>query len=241
MACISRRQINGKWLHLKLFKIGSAWSFIRALIGWPSLLVGLFFLAALLGSVIPANSRWQQPDDGVEIFVETNGIHVSLVLPMVAAGEDLTDLIRPDHLSQPQLFGTHAMVGWGHKAVYRNARTWSDVQSGDITSATFGSDQTTLHVYHLTNPVALQHRKMLHVTNAQYRSIVAQVRATFRLDRNGQSVAYPAYGADNIFYDSVGHYNAINTCNTWTGRVLKRAGVRIGIWTPLAGGVMRWF
>ena len=37
------------------------------------------------------------------------------------------------------------------------------------------------------------------------------------------------------------HYNALNTCNTWTGSVLKKAGVRIGMWTPLPGGVMRWF
>ena len=61
------------------------------------------------------------------------------------------------------------------------------------------------------------------------------------MDASGQSRAYAAYGPDNLFYDSYGHYSAIQTCNNWTGDILRNAGVRIGIWTPMPGGVMRWF
>lgn len=198
-------------------------------------------LAALVGSHIPANADWREPHEGVDIFVETNGVHVSLIVPMSAAGEDLSDLIRPDQLSDPMIYGTHAMVGWGHGNVYRNARTWGDVRSGDIFSAIVGSNFTTLHVYHLTNPQDAPHRKALSVTPTQYRSIIRQIRATFRLNDQGQSVAHPAYAADNVFYDSYGHYSAIQTCNSWTGDILRNAGVKVGIWTPLPGGVMRWF
>jgi uncharacterized protein (TIGR02117 family) len=226
---------------LKLFRINSLLTALRAIIGWQLLIVGIYLTAALIGSFVPANSGWKEPADGINIFVETNGVHVSLVVPMSAAGEDLSDLIRPDQLSDPMLFGTHVMIGWGHGAVYRNAETWSDVKVSDIGSAISGSDFTTLHIYHLTNPVPLSHRKMLRVTAAQYRSIIGQIRTTFRLDNQGRSIAHPAYGPDNIFYDATGRYNALNTCNTWTGAVLKNAGVRIGVWTPLPGGVMRWY
>jgi uncharacterized protein (TIGR02117 family) len=202
--------------------------------------LGLYFAAALIGSVIPANSDWQQPQTGVPIFVETNGVHVSLILPMAAAGQDLSDLIRPEHLANRDLYGTHAMIGWGHKAVYRNAQTWGDVRSGDIGSAIIGSDDTTLHIYHLVNPQPSDIRKAFRVTEAQYRTIVAEVRASFKV-ANGQSKAYPAYGPNNLFYDSLGRYSAINTCNEWTGGVLRRAGVKVGVWTPMPGGVMRWF
>ncbi len=198
-------------------------------------------VAALIGSHIPANSKWQQSAEGVDIFVETNGVHVSLIVPMSAAGDDLSDLIRPDQLANPDLYGTHAMIGWGHKRVYRNARTWGDVKSGDIASAIIGSDDTTLHIYHLIEPRPLSYRRMLRVTPEQFHIIVAQIRNTFRLDAAGKSHAYPAYGRDNMFYDSVGHYSAFNTCNTWTGDVLRRAGVRMGVWTPMPGGIMRWF
>ncbi len=214
---------------------------MRALVGWPLLVIGLYFAAALVGSLIPANTGWREPADGVPVFVETNGVHVSLIVPMTAAGEDLSDLVRPEHLGGRSLYGTHAMIGWGHGRVYRNARTWADVRSGDIVSAVFGSDFTTLHVYHLIDPQPTAYRKRFRVTEAQYRRIITQIRATFRLTRDGRSIAYPAYGPDNLFYDSKGRYTAIHTCNDWTGGILRNAGVRMGIWTPMPGGVMRWF
>lgn len=225
---------------MKLFRINSATNAFRAIIGWPLLIVGLYFLAALAGSFIPANKGWREPQNGIPVFVETNGVHVSLVVPMVAAGENISDLIAPDDLSDRNLYGTHAMIGWGHQQVYRNAQSWADVRSGDILSAIVGSDQTTLHVYHLIDPQPTSFRKGFTVSDAQYRSIIRDIRATFRLI-DGRSKAYPAYGPDNLFYDSHGHYSAITTCNEWTGSVLRRAGVRMGIWTPMPGGVMRWF
>jgi uncharacterized protein (TIGR02117 family) len=232
---------HGNWLHLKLFRINSLWTIVRALLAWPMLVIGLYMTAALIGSHVPANGDWRPPTNGIDIFVETNGVHVSLIVPVSAAGEDLSDLVRPDQLVNPDLYGTHIMVGWGHGPVYRNAQTWGDVRSGDIASAIVGSDDTTLHVYHLINPQQLPHRKTLSVSAQQYRFIVAQIRSTFRLNPRGESVAHPAYSAGNLFYDSHGHYSALNTCNNWTGDILRRAGVRVGVWTPLPGGVMRWF
>jgi uncharacterized protein (TIGR02117 family) len=232
---------HGNWLHLKLFRINSLWTALRALLGWPMLILGCYMLAALIGSLVPANNAWRQPAEGVDIFVETNGVHVSLIVPISAAGEDLSDLIRPDQLINRDLYGTHATIGWGHKRVYRNARTWADVRIEDVASAIIGSDDTTLHVYHVINPQPLPHRKTLRVSDRQYRGIIQQIRATFRLNNRGESVAYPAYSPDNLFYDSSGHYSAIHTCNSWTGDILRNAGIRIGMWTPMPDAVMRWF
>lgn len=226
---------------MKLFRINSVWTAIRAMFGWPSLLVGIYMVSALAGSLVPANNDWKPDPGGVDIFVETNGIHVSLIVPVSSAGEDLSDLIRPDQLNDPSLFGTHVMVGWGHGRVYQNAETWADVKSGDILSAIIGSDDTVLHVYHVTNPIPHESRKRFRVSENQYRLIIRQIRGAFRRDIDGRSNAHRAYGPDNLFYDSMGHYSALNTCNTWTGRILKNAGVRIGFWTPMPGGVMRWF
>jgi uncharacterized protein (TIGR02117 family) len=231
----------GNWLQLKLFKINTRWRFLRAIFAWPAFAIGLYMIAALIGSLVPANNDWTPPSEGIPIFVETNGVHVSLIVPIVAAGEDLSRYIRPEDLSDPSLYGTHFMIGWGHKAVYRNAKTWADVRSGDVASAVFGSDQTTMHVYHLINPRASPVRKQFNVRPSEYRKIIQQIRASFNTGTQGRTTAYPAYGPNNIFYDAHGHYSAVNTCNNWTGRVLRNAGVRIGAWTPLAGGVMRWF
>jgi uncharacterized protein (TIGR02117 family) len=232
---------HGDWLHLKLFRINSVWTALRALLGWPMLVVGLYFAAALIGGLIPANPGWREPKEGISIFVETNGVHVSLILPISSRGADLAGVIRPEHLANRALYGTHAMIGWGHGRVYRSAQAWKDVKSGDIGSAVVGSDDTTLHIYHLIDPQPNSNRKQFRVSEAQYHLIVKNVRATFRLAKDGQSTAHPAYGPNNLFYDSNGRYSAINTCNEWTAGVLRRAGVQIGAWTPMPGGVMRWF
>ena len=204
------------------------------------LVIGCYFAAALVGSLVPANSDWREPNEGIPIFVETNGVHVSLILPMAAAGGDLSDVIRSEHLANPGVYGTHFMIGWGHGAVYRNAQTWGQVRSGDIGSAIIGSDDTSLHIYHLVNPRQSAIRKKFRVNDAQYRAMIKEVRASFRLT-DGRSTAYPAYGPNNLFYDSVGRYSAVNTCNEWTAHVLRKAGIKVGVWTPMPGGVMRWF
>jgi uncharacterized protein (TIGR02117 family) len=228
-------------LHMKLFRIYNFWSALRALFSWPLLLLGLYFASAWIGSMIPVNNDWQQPKSGVDIFIETNGVHVSLILPMSEAGEDLSDLIRPEHLIDRNLYGTHAMIGWGHGPVYRNTATWSDLRIADAASAFFGSDDTLLHVYHLIQPQPSAYRKKIRVNISQYRNIIGQVRRTFRLNAARQSTPSPAYAANNIFYAAHGRYSALHTCNEWTANILSNAGVRIGLWTPMAGGVMRWF
>lgn len=209
--------------------------------GWPFLALGSYVAAALIGSFIPVNNGWIEPKSGIPIFVETNGVHVSLIVPMSAVGTDLSDLIRPDQFSDQVLVGTHVMIGWGHGGVYQNGATWKDVRIADVASAVLGSDLTMLHVYRLTNPQPSKYRRMIIVSPIQFRRIISQIRASFRLNDQGMTVAYAAYAANNVFYESHGHYSALNTCNNWTGSVLRNAGIRVGIWTPLPGGVMRWF
>ncbi len=42
-----------------------------------------------------------------------------------------------------------------------------------------------------------------------------------------------AYDAHDIFFPAVGGFNAMMGCNTWTADMLRRAGVKTGMWTPL--------
>jgi len=200
-----------------------------------------YLVAALLGSIFPANQDWQEPDDGVELFVETNGVHTGIVMPIWSDVHDWSSTIRPEHLADPSQYGSHILVGWGHSGVYRNAEKWTDLRSGDALSAVFGSGKTLLHVYHLQYPQAYPHfRRSFKVTEDEYRKIVAQVQAKIALDDSGQPIPSSGYGEDDLFYESTGTYNGFNTCNNWTNGVLKQAGIRTASWSPFQGGVMRW-
>lgn len=230
-----------KWLQLKLsFTVGPAKPVTLTLLcGFLPII--FYLLAALGGSMIPANSGWYEPDKGVDIFIESNGVHVGLVLPVSEGGEDLSDLVRPEHLANPMLYGTHLLIGWGHAGVYRNTPQWQDLRVEDAFSAIFGSDETLLHIYHLITPTPNGWRRHIRVRPEEYRKIISQIRADFKRGANGSGIAHPAYGPDNLFYEADGHYSAFFTCNVWTARILRNAGIRIGIWPPFAGGVMRWF
>ena len=46
------------------------------------------------------------------------------------------------------------------------------------------------------------------------------------------------YNSNDAFYEANGGYSAIMTCNEWTGRALRAAGVRMGLWTPIEQSVM---
>ena len=205
-------------------------------------IIVLYLLAALGGSLLPVNQDWQSADDGIELFVETNGLHTGIIMPIWSEVHDWTLLIRPEHLQDPSRYGSHILVGWGHEGVYRNTRYWRDLRASDAVSAIFGSDKVLVHVDHLNYPQAYPHyRRSLKVSEAEYRKIADAIQARFALDDHYRSQPSPGYGQTDLFYQANGHYNAFFTCNNWTSDVLQQAGIRTGLWTPFQGGVMRWF
>lgn len=202
----------------------------------------LYLIAALFGSILPANQFWKSPDDGIELFIETNGLHTGIIMPIRSDVHDWGELIKPNHLDDPTQYGSHILVGWGHEGVYRNAEHWQDLRFKDAASAIFGSDDVLLHVYHLNYPQTYPHyRRSFKVSEEEYRKIVHAIKGRFFLDEASQPISSSGYGKYDLFYQARGHYSAFYTCNSWTGDVLRQAGIRTGIWTPFQGGVMRWF
>jgi len=205
-------------------------------------IIALYLAAALAGSLLPVNRDWQSPEDGIELFIETNGLHTGIIMPIWSDIHDWTPLVRPEHLQDPSRYGSHILVGWGHEGVYRNTRAWRDLRASDAISAIFGSDNVLIHVDHLRYPQAYPHyRRSLTVSAAEYRKIAAAIGEKFTLDSHQRSQSSRGYGESDLFYQSHGHYNAFYTCNNWTSDVLQQAGIRTGLWTPFQGGVMRWF
>ncbi|PHR21268.1 MAG: TIGR02117 family protein [Sphingopyxis sp.] len=231
--------------HLTAEKVSMATSVVKYLKRGLLVMAGviaLYLLAALVGSFLPANPNWESPDEGIELFIETNGLHTGIIMPIWSDVHDWRPLIRPEDLANPSAYGSHILVGWGHEGVYRNARYWKDLRASDALSALFGSDDVLIHVDHLRYPQAYPpYRRRLKVSEAEYRKIAAAIEARFVLDDEGRAQPTPGYGQYDLFYRSRGHYSALHTCNNWTSDVLRQAGIRTGLWTPFQGGVMRWF
>ena len=209
---------------------------IRRMVTGLAVLVFGYVAAALVGGSVPVNARWRQPERGVTIWVESNGIHTGLVMPKVAAGVDWRGLAPAGDLADPR-YGrwSDVAIGWGERGFYLGTPTWREFRPATALRAVIGSDDTLMHVEHVPGPAVDARRIVL--TPDQYRRLAAAVAASFR--PGGRR--YPGYGPNDVFYDATGRYDAVRTCNSWTGGVLRQAGVRVGWWTPLPVTVTGWF
>jgi uncharacterized protein (TIGR02117 family) len=210
---------------------------LRAVAAVALLLLG-YLVAGAIGGAIPTNNAWRQPARGVRIFVESNGVHTGFVLPKVAAGVDWRNLAPARDLSDPR-YGRfdHVVIGWGEKAFFLETKTWADVRPGTVLAAAIGSSHTLMHVEHVPAPAVGADVRAVVLSEAEYRRLAAFIAASFR----SGGARYPGYAGYDVFYDALGRYDAVATCNAWTGDALRHAGVRVGAWTPFPATVMQWF
>jgi uncharacterized protein (TIGR02117 family) len=199
--------------------------------------------AGLVGGSIPANAGWRPPAAGVTIYLETNGVHTDLVLPVAAVGVDWRDLVRPEDIADPRYAAyDHIAFGWGEARFYLETPTWADVRPGTVLRAALGSDRTLVHAEHIPAPVADPSARRIVLRPAEYRRLAAFIRASFAPVAPGaRPHVYRGYGDYDAFYSGSGRYDALMTCDAWTGAALRAAGVRVGAWTPFAVTVTGWF
>ena len=196
--------------------------------------------AALLLGLIPANAGWREPQSGITIFVSSNGVHTGIGLPLVTAELDWRPLVPAAHLRAPAIAATHIFIGYGHRDFYLNTPSWGQLSLATAADAAFGDGPALLHVEHVIAPAEGAGMKAVTLTGEQYRRLVAHILAGFRRDGTGSTLPLPGrgYGAPDMFYEADGGFNALYNCNEWTGRALRAAGLRMGLWTPSAQSIM---
>ncbi len=201
---------------------------------WLLLLTG-YPLAAWVGSSIPVNGAWQQPRDGVSLMVASNGVHTMLIVPLVNEDADWRADFPVSDLRAPKLPYTYLGIGWGDKQFFLETATWADLSWRTPIHVIAGGGESLLHIDHLVTPSPGPDTRVLVVTHAQYRQIVAAIR-----NERAPGAPISGYDADDAFYPAREAYTPWRTCNAWMGRTLRDTGVRMGAWTPIAGGVMKW-
>lgn len=206
------------------------------------LLVLLYLAAALAGSLLPANREWEEPDRGIRIFIYTNAVHTGIVVPATNHTQDWRRLVKADHFADSRYAASsHLMFGWGERDFYLNTPTWADMDPLIALKSLLYGKRTLLHVDYVHAPKVEPNMRPLLITEEQYRQLSREIEGYFRLDAQGQPQPIAGYGPADVFYESVGHYDIVHTCNEWTGAQLRKVGIQIGQWTPFSQGVMLWF
>jgi uncharacterized protein (TIGR02117 family) len=197
----------------------------------------LYILVALLGGLIPVNASWQEPDEGVTIYVANNGVHADLVLPANSGGLDWGPLLPKSDARNVPAKASWIAFGAGERRVYLETPTWGDLTPKTAAIALTGGERV-MHVQWVANPK--WSAKEIRLTPEQYRRLWASIRSEFQLDRQGKPVRidHPGYGFGDAFYHGTGKANAINTCNQWSADRLRVAGVKAPLWSPFVQGLV---
>lgn len=203
-------------------------------------------LAAVLGSVllyaaavgvlglIPVGTPARAPG-GIEVFVASNGFHTDLFLPRKALEIDFSDDFPIGDFRNGHPAATHVAVGWGDREFYLATPRLRDLKPGTVLNALVGSGRTVMHVglYFRPEPGPSVYR--LSLDPDQYRQLAAWVRGWLAANDEGRPrvVSGAGYGDHDAFYEAVGSYSVILTCNEWLAQGLRHIGVRTAFWSPL--------
>ncbi len=199
-----------------------------------------YVLAALVLGVIPANRGWQEPPQGITIFVRSNGAHTWVMMPTSNAIMDWRPYAPAAHLRDRRYAGDYLAFGYGNRDFYLNTPTWWDLRPRTALAAAFGGGPALVHAEYEHDPRRDEWHRPLTISSEEYRRLAAFIRASFKTGADGRSrpVLGRGYGRADIFYEAGGRYDMFRTCNEWTGEALRAAGIRTGIWTPLERSIM---
>jgi len=158
----------------------------------------------------------------VAVWVVSHGWHTGLVVP---AGD-----IRDRLAVLKARFGDvpYMEFGWGDKAFYQA----EEITAGMVLKASLWPTAAVMHVVAVPWDAAafFPHSEVhrLCLSAAGFESLLHFIAGSFRLSESGgpAPLARGRYG-DSQFYEAVGDYTLFNTCNTWTAKGLRSAGLDV--------------
>lgn len=195
------------------------------------LAIGLYVAVACALVFLPANAKAPVEPPAVEAWVLSNGVHTDLVFPIRSTTVDWQQLFPWSDFKAPPPDAEFVAIGWGDREFYLHTPTWADLTAARAFGALSGGNRSLLHVTYLQRAQLQRGAYKLPLSQAQYAQLVAHVRATLPSGR-ATPITGAHYANDDAFYEAKGSYHLFETCNTWTGRGLRQAGVTVSRWTP---------
>lgn len=170
------------------------------------------------------------------VYVVSHGWHTGFVISKAAIQAAVPEL-GMRFKDAPYL-----EIGWGDKGFYQA----KEITSGLTLQAIFSPTESVIHsvVVPVRTEDYFPHSEIqkLCLTDSEQSSLVSFISSSFYKDDSGGVIALKRgiYG-DSQFYQGVGDYYFMNTCNKWTAKGLKSMGMDI---TPTfkltAGSIMSY-
>ena len=169
------------------------------------------------------------------IYILYSPMHTDIVLNLESSKIDWNRLLP--EVIQGRKKG-YLGFGWGDKETYLNTPTWEELKISTALKALFFNTPSLLHVGYYSDIHHYQELKEVALTQKQLNSLEQGLRREFSKEPHYEA---KGFGRDDAFYASNRSYNAIDTCNTWSGDRLREANISMSYWTPFSFNVVEAF
>jgi uncharacterized protein (TIGR02117 family) len=128
--------------------------------------------------------------------------------------------------------------GWGDRAFYINTPTWNDLNFRTTFIALFLDSKSAIHITWINQEY--QGWTVVALCDIQLQLLIEYLDGTFKKSPSNNIVEIEASGYTQYdkFYEAIGSFNGIRTCNNWVNDALKAAKVKTSIWSPFDQGVL---
>lgn len=200
------------------------------------LIIILYLLSACSSKPYVVKSVEDRKVVGEKIYVVSHGWHTGLVVPAKRIQDYLPKL--------KQRFGdaTYLEFGWGDKDFYQA----KEITIGLTLRAIFWPTESVVHAVSVPNDISGYFRnsqiEAICLGGSEYNSLINFISNSFYKKDEGEilELRHGIYG-DSQFYKGVGDFYLMNTCNKWTAKGLKSAGLDISpIFKLTAGSIMNY-
>ncbi len=156
------------------------------------------------------------------IYLVNHGWHAGIVLRCA----DIPDNIWPKLGNFPDM--EYLEVGWGDKDYYQIP----DPHLGFILKAALLPTASVLHIVGFNDhvPAYFPYSEIIRIelSSAGFERLSRTIASSFALDKAGNTTSpSPGRYGNSRFYLSRETYHLFNTCNVWTARALRTAGLPI--------------
>ena len=188
-----------------------------------------YITAALFGSIVAGPTGQISPGAPVREIVLVNGpIHYDILVPAQVIRDQMPWLsdqgIALDH---PNI--DWVVFGWGARDFYTKTGTYADVTARSVWRGITG-DRAVMRVS-IAGAVA-DHWPRVPMTAVQLQRLTAAITDSFDNGADSAALQIPGFSEFDRFFPAKGRFHIFNTCNAWVGQMLRKAGLRFGVWTP---------
>lgn len=203
----------------------------------------LYLLCAYIFAKIEVKEEPNTQKD-VTIYIQTNGVHTDIVVPIKNSVMDWSKEIKYQHTVGKDTAMNYLALGWGDKGFYLDTPTWAELKFSTGFKAVFGLSTAAFHATFYKELHESNDCKKMALSYNQYKRLVNYILKSFIKTPDGHFIniiTKANYGNDDAFYEACGSYNLFSTCNTWSNSALKACGQRAALWTPFDKGIFQHY